>query len=79
MLIVNHEATKERIKDRCVAVQRVAVKYEINKNSLQKFVEGQFFGKSGQGEYGRCEKALIEMGLLVFDLVPDPPKEKSPA
>ncbi|KAB0665627.1 hypothetical protein F6V25_07855 [Oryzomonas japonica] len=71
MLIVDYKATQDRIKDRCVAITRVAEKFGINKTSLQKFVEGRFFGTSGQGVYGDCEQAMIAMDLLVYSEVED--------
>lgn len=71
MLIVDFEATRQRIKDRCVAVRRVATKYGITDTTMRKFVNGHLFGTSGQGVYGRCENALIDMGLLVFTVSSD--------
>ena len=71
MLIVDYTATRARIKDRCVAPQRVAKKYGIAPVSLNKFIAGRFFGTSGQGVCGKCEQALIDMDLLVYTVVED--------
>lgn len=71
MLIVDNAATAARVKDRCVALQRVARKYGIAPMSLNKFVNGKFFGKSGHGVVGKMEAALIEMDLLVYTVAED--------
>ena len=71
MLIIDFEATQARIKERCVALSRVATKYNLKKTSLQKFVQGRFYGTSGQGELGRCEQAMIDMDLLVYTVAED--------
>lgn len=69
MLIVDFEATQARIHNRCVTPAKVARKYGINETSMAKFLQGRFFGQSGQGKLGQIEQALIDMDLLVFSVV----------
>lgn len=70
MLNIDLKATRDRINDRCVNLAGVARKYDINPRSMALYMHGKFTGKRGLGVYGRCEAALIDMGLLVVT-VPD--------
>lgn len=74
MLIIDFEATNARIKDRCVMPAKVARKFGINATSMSKFLQGRFYGCSGQGVLGQLEKALIDMDLLVYSVAEEEPK-----
>ncbi|NVN92482.1 MAG: hypothetical protein HXX11_18050 [Desulfuromonadales bacterium] len=67
MLIVDFSATRARLEERCINLNKVARKYGIKERSLHMFVQGRFFGQSGCGVCGQMEQALIAMDLLVFE------------
>ncbi len=68
MLNIDLKATRDRINERCVNLAGVARKYGINPRSMALYMHGKFTGKRGFGVYGRCEAALIDMGLLVVSV-----------
>lgn len=74
MLIVDFEATNALIKERCVMPAKVARKFGINETSMSKFLQGRFYGASGQGVLGQMEQALIAMDLLVYTVAEEEQK-----
>lgn len=66
MLDVDFPATKDRCKDKCINQAAVARKYDVDKVTLNRLINGKLDGVSGCGEYGKCEAALMSEGLLVL-------------
>lgn len=63
---VDFTATRHKCEDRCINVAKLARKHGINKNTMNKYLQGKLDGQPGQGVYGRIETALQAEELLVF-------------
>lgn len=63
---VDFAATRDKCDDRCINVAKLARKHGINKNTLNKYLQGKLDGQPGRGVYGKIEKVLQAEELLSF-------------
>ena len=63
---VDFKASRARCDDRCINISKLARKYDVNKNTMTRYLNGKLEGKPDVGEYGKIQNALLRENLLVI-------------